>query len=75
MTYNGHPSRALWNVALWFGNDEGLYNLARDEIRRARTKNIAAQRIFDALQECGCKATPDGTRYSVSNIRYALRGL
>lgn len=73
MTYNGHPTRALWNVALWFGNDEGLYSLARDEMRRARTKDIAAQRIFDILKECGNVATPDGYNYTRTNVRYALR--
>ena len=27
--YNGHPSWDHWNVALWFGNDEPLYRMAR----------------------------------------------
>lgn len=75
MAYNGHKTYALWNVALWFGNDEGLYNMARAAIRRCRTKDDAARRVFDELRECGVTATPDGVRYSVSNVRYALRGL
>ena len=29
-TYNGWTNYETWNVALWLGNDEGLYNLARD---------------------------------------------
>ena len=28
-TYNGWTNYETWNVALWLGNDEGLYNLAR----------------------------------------------
>ena len=73
--YNGHPSRRLWNLALWFGNDEGLYNLAREAIRRAKTRDEAARAIVEALHDCGSTATPDGYRYSVSGVRYAIRHL
>ncbi len=28
-TYQGWSNYETWNVALWMGNDEGLYNCAR----------------------------------------------
>jgi len=34
--YQGHRSWNAWNVALWIGNDEGLYHLALDYWRSAK---------------------------------------
>ena len=30
MAYNGWKNYETWNVALWLGNDEGLYRTAKD---------------------------------------------
>lgn len=33
-TYNGWSNYETWNVALWIGNDEGLYRLAKQYRRQ-----------------------------------------
>lgn len=72
--HNGHPSRAAWNVALWIGNDEGLYNLAKRCMRRG-TRAEQAERFIGELAECGFTATPDGYRYTKTSVILAFRGL
>ena len=71
-TYNGHKNYAYWNVSLWINNDEGLYNMAREAVRRNKTKDRAAREIVDSLKDCGIEKTPDGARYSRSTVRAAL---
>ncbi len=61
--YNGHPSWDHWNVALWFGNDEGLYFMARQSDNGGRL----AQKLFHA----GIDKTPDGCMFTPELIQYA----
>jgi hypothetical protein len=53
-TYNGWTNYETWNVALWIGNDEGLYHLARE--------------CGDYQTFCDCMGsdavTGDGVRYT-----------
>lgn len=57
--YNGWYNRATWNVALWLGNDEGLYNAAKDATRRSeRLRARDAEEICRELFPSG--KTPDG---------------
>lgn len=34
MAYNGWTNYETWNVALWIGNDEGLYHAYREQIEQ-----------------------------------------
>lgn len=69
--YNGHPSWAAWNVSLWLGNEEPLYRLAMYHLERAGSATRAARPLLADLPA----RTPDGARYTVSNLRHALLGL
>ncbi len=75
MSYNGHESRNQWNVSLWISNDEGLYNMTKDLLRRSRTKEEAAERMLEELNEMGITKTPDGVPYTKTAIRKALSDL
>ena len=74
-TYNGHKNWNFWNVSLWIGNDEGLYNLARDTVRQCGNRDQAARSIVQQLADCGQTKTPDGAPYTVSAVRAAIVGL
>jgi len=77
--YNGHKNRAHWNVSLWIGNDESLYNLALSEIKQGKRNGLnreqIAANILDQLRQAGITSTPDGYRYNVTNIRAAIVGM
>jgi hypothetical protein len=64
-TYNGWKNWATWNVALWLGNDEALYKMAR---RFVNYKDLANE-----LELCGVAETPDGAKYKDEDLdTYAL---
>lgn len=63
--YNGWKNWATWNVALWLGNDESLYKMAR---RFVNYKDLAQE-----LVDCGAPTTPDGASYTDPDLdTYAL---
>jgi len=69
--YNGHRSWNAWNVSLWIGNDEGIYNLAMFHTRHAKNKRRAAYAMLEDLPA----TTPDGAKYNFTCVLEALTGL
>ena len=70
--YNGHRSWNAWNVALWIGNDEGLYHMAKHALSTGNASR-AARYFIETVGE-GAK-TPDGAIYNFKCVREALAGL
>lgn len=68
--YNGHKNYNAWNVALWLFNDESLYFTMKEVVKRHGNKDMAARELLTILPE----KTPDGVKYSFTNIRLALTG-
>jgi len=61
--FNGHPSYDHWNVALWFGNDEGLYIWALN--------SPDADTFADELESAGFDETDDGVTITRELAVYA----
>jgi len=90
MAYNGHKNWNHWNVSLWLFNDEGLYNLMSECVRRAPTLDVAARNLLHLIAgnaalwhtdgvtllgaDMGPAATPDGAPYTFTSVRAALVG-
>jgi hypothetical protein len=62
--YNGWANYETWNVSLWLGNDEGLYNVARRYRRHLRPYKAVVQDLADM----GVHATPDGVEYNDDSL-------
>lgn len=58
-TYNGWTNYQTWNVALWIGNVEGLYN----EARRSYSYQDFIRRNFEDGD-----TTPDGVKWNDVNL-------
>lgn len=69
--YQGHKNYAAWNVALYLFNDEPLYRMMCAMVRSSQTLDRAAGCIYSALEG---SSTPDGVKYTRTNIRLALQG-
>ena len=59
-TYNGWANYETWNIALWLGNDEGLYSLA--------SEYTDYRQFAQFMSDCGVTMTPDGVSYTDSKL-------
>lgn len=68
-TYNGWKNRQTWNVALWIGNDEGLYNAAVAFVKRSKRQKGIYVRFIKAM---GLEhdRTPDNIAWLGSRLDY-----
>lgn len=63
-TYNGWRNRQTWNVALWIGNDEGLYSMARECADYAQFQS----QIREMAPSPIAYETPDGVSWTDSGL-------
>lgn len=61
-SYNGWTNYETWNVALWIGNDEVLYNMARgcDSYQDFLNRYLADENA----------ETPDGVMFNDVNVNH-----
>jgi len=63
MSYNGWKNYATWNVALWIGNDEGIYHFAKS----CQNYNDFVSQMRDCFDST---ETPDRVAWNDSGLDY-----
>ena len=68
--YNGHKNYNAWNVSLWLYNDENFYRLVCECVKSCKNRDEAVNKLLNFLPD----QTPDGVKFSKTNVRLALVG-
>lgn len=63
--YNGWKNRDTWNVALWVGNDEGLY---RSAVKYLRLHHQPSWLGFVSWSGLDQGQTPDGVAWASDDL-------
>ena len=61
-TYNGFANYETWNVALWLGNDESMYRMAR------MYRHHGYKSLSHMLEESYGSVTPDGVYWKHADL-------
>ena len=66
--YNGYTSWNAWNVSLWINNDEALYIIARETVKKYGYK----RGLRELVKHWEGNRTPDGARFNRTGIKQAI---
>lgn len=73
-SYNGWANYETWNVALWIGNDEGLYRMAKEYRHKANPYKAFVEALKELADDMpGGNVTihlqtPDGVAWNDSGL-------
>ena len=67
-TYNGWANYETWNVALWIGNDEFLYNTAKACVEYCGDNETPYDKFIRCQFNVANFTTGDGVSWDDSNI-------
>lgn len=68
--YNGWKNMATWNVALWLNNDEVLYNIVVNYVKRCKHRGISISwtHFIESTSIKHHNKTPDGYSFLSSKL-------
>lgn len=69
-TYNGWENYETWNVSLWIGNDEFLYNTAKACVTYCETSDTPYDAFIRCMNNCERFTTGDDIRWDDSAINH-----